>query len=144
MDSKLHLRSRRSRPFSHPDRHRADRVVYTDKRCGDKGYGMPPTWGKIGDQRPVSRTRGVPSGDSAARSLGMRRVARNAQTGMLSMNRATVTNRSNLDLIEDNYRRWKDDPNAVDPTWQVFFEGYELGNGRDGQVAGTGTSEADL
>jgi 2-oxoglutarate dehydrogenase E1 component len=38
----------------------------------------------------------------------------------------TFATRANLDLIEDNYRRWKTDPAAVDDRWQAFFEGFEL------------------
>ncbi len=34
----------------------------------------------------------------------------------------------NLDLLEENYRRWQDDPGAVDAAWSAFFEGFELGN----------------
>src|SRR4051794_26907119 len=43
------------------------------------------------------------------------------------MNRATVASRWNLDLIEENYRRWRDDPASVDGSWRDFFEGYEVG-----------------
>ncbi|MBV8609835.1 MAG: 2-oxoglutarate dehydrogenase E1 component, partial [Singulisphaera sp.] len=43
------------------------------------------------------------------------------------MNRSTVANRWNLDLIEENHQRWRTDPNSVDPSWQIFFEGFELG-----------------
>ena len=42
------------------------------------------------------------------------------------MNRSTVANRWNLELIEENYQRWSSDPTSVDATWQAFFEGYEL------------------
>jgi 2-oxoglutarate dehydrogenase E1 component len=42
------------------------------------------------------------------------------------MNRSTVANRWNLELIEQNYQRWSGDPTSVDATWQAFFEGYEL------------------
>ncbi|MEP6809489.1 MAG: 2-oxoglutarate dehydrogenase E1 component, partial [Chthoniobacterales bacterium] len=34
----------------------------------------------------------------------------------------------NLDLLEENYRRWQDNPEAVDSGWSAFFEGFELGN----------------
>ncbi len=36
--------------------------------------------------------------------------------------------RGNLDLIDDQYRRWEKNPDAVDATWRAFFEGFELGN----------------
>ena len=30
--------------------------------------------------------------------------------------------------FEDMYRRYKEDPDSVDPTWRKFFEGFELGS----------------
>ena len=45
------------------------------------------------------------------------------------MNRSTVGNQSNVDVIEDQQRRWREDPGSVDETWRIFFEGYELGSG---------------
>ncbi|MFZ5806731.1 MAG: 2-oxoglutarate dehydrogenase E1 component [Verrucomicrobiota bacterium] len=33
----------------------------------------------------------------------------------------------NLDLLEELYRRWKNDPQSVDVSWSWFFEGFELG-----------------
>ena len=44
------------------------------------------------------------------------------------MERATVANRCNLNLIEDYYDRWRNDPASVDDSWRNFFEGYELGH----------------
>jgi 2-oxoglutarate dehydrogenase E1 component len=38
--------------------------------------------------------------------------------------------RWNLDLLEANYQRWRADPNSVEPSWRVFFEGFELGQAR--------------
>src|SRR5881398_3566428 len=55
------------------------------------------------------------------------------------MNRSTVASRSNLELIDEQYRRWRDDPGSVDETWRVFFEGFELGGAGAG---GLGTSAA--
>ena len=43
------------------------------------------------------------------------------------MNRSTVANRWNQDLIEGHYLRWQDNPDAVDASWRNFFEGFELG-----------------
>jgi 2-oxoglutarate dehydrogenase E1 component len=40
--------------------------------------------------------------------------------------------RANLDLLEDYYRRWRENPASVDDRWRAFFEGFELG--------GTGTT----
>ena len=51
------------------------------------------------------------------------------------MNRSTFANRWNADLIEDYYQRWRRDPASVDETWQIFFEGYDLGVARDGRAA---------
>jgi len=42
------------------------------------------------------------------------------------MNRSTVANRWNLELIEENYQRWSGDPDSVDATWRAFFDGYDL------------------
>jgi 2-oxoglutarate dehydrogenase E1 component len=35
---------------------------------------------------------------------------------------------SNLDLLEENYRRWQEDPESLDSGWAAFFEGFELGD----------------
>ena len=40
----------------------------------------------------------------------------------------SFANRSNLDLLEENYQRWQEDPESLDPTWLAFFEGFELGD----------------
>ena len=44
------------------------------------------------------------------------------------MSTAAYTNRSNADLIDEYYRRWLDNPDAVDATWRAFFEGFNLAN----------------
>src|SRR2546421_2020450 len=41
---------------------------------------------------------------------------------------ASFAHRSNLDLLEENYRRWQNDPESLDPSWLAFFEGFELGD----------------
>ncbi len=38
----------------------------------------------------------------------------------------TIASRSNADLIESYYEKWKNDPCSVDPEWDAFFEGFEL------------------
>ncbi len=61
------------------------------------------------------------------------------------MNRSTVANRWNLELIEENHRRWRDEPTAVDATWRAFFEGYELarsGEPEDGSSIEGGAAQA--
>ena len=42
--------------------------------------------------------------------------------------RTSLAARANLGLIEENYRRWQNDPKSVDSSWLAFFEGFELGN----------------
>jgi 2-oxoglutarate dehydrogenase E1 component len=41
--------------------------------------------------------------------------------------RTSIAARANLDLIEENYRRWRRNPETVDSGWAAFFEGFELG-----------------
>src|SRR5919108_6350156 len=41
---------------------------------------------------------------------------------------ASIATRANLHLIEENYRRWQENPDSVDSGWSAFFEGFELGN----------------
>src|SRR4051794_4169605 len=36
--------------------------------------------------------------------------------------------RANLDLLEQNYQRWQENPESLDPSWLAFFEGFELGD----------------
>src|SRR5213595_43324 len=51
--------------------------------------------------------------------------------------RTSISARANLELIEENYRRWQRNPQSVDSGWSAFFEGFELGNlpQRDGATA---------
>ena len=42
--------------------------------------------------------------------------------------RTSIDARDNIDLIEENYRRWQENPESVDSGWSAFFEGFELGN----------------
>src|SRR5438874_5059688 len=51
--------------------------------------------------------------------------------------RTSIGARANLELIEENYRRWQRNPQSVDSGWSAFFEGFELGNlpQRDGATA---------
>jgi 2-oxoglutarate dehydrogenase E1 component len=60
----------------------------------------------------------------------------------------SFANRSNLDLIEENYQRWQNDPESLDPSWIAFFEGFELGdlqlrNGAAAMAATAPTEPAD-
>src|SRR5436305_5745899 len=61
--------------------------------------------------------------------------------------RTSIDARANLDLIEENYRRWQENPESVDSGWSAFFEGFELGDlpQRDGAaVAEAEVREAAL
>src|SRR2546423_8515091 len=42
--------------------------------------------------------------------------------------RTSIAARANLELIDQNYQRWQEDPASVDASWSAFFEGFELGN----------------
>ena len=42
--------------------------------------------------------------------------------------RPSFATRLNLDLLEENYERWQNDPESVDSSWSAFFEGFELGD----------------
>ena len=47
------------------------------------------------------------------------------------MSISTFSSRYNLDAIEAQYQRWRDNPQSVDDSWRLFFEGFELGqNGK--------------
>src|SRR5213593_1570364 len=58
--------------------------------------------------------------------------------------RTSMDARANIDLIEENYRRWQKNPESVDSGWAAFFEGFELGNlpQRDGAPKASGEAEA--
>ncbi|MBI1914336.1 MAG: 2-oxoglutarate dehydrogenase E1 component [Planctomycetes bacterium] len=43
------------------------------------------------------------------------------------MSRLRFATRWNLDAIESAYQRWRKDPDSVDDSWRLFFEGFELG-----------------
>jgi 2-oxoglutarate dehydrogenase E1 component len=43
------------------------------------------------------------------------------------MSPVTFSSRFNLDVIEAQYQRWRQDPQSVDESWRLFFEGFELG-----------------
>jgi len=53
----------------------------------------------------------------------------------------TIAARANVDLIDQKYAEWKTNPNAVDQSWAMFFEGFELGMSQPG-ASSTGTSVA--
>lgn len=51
------------------------------------------------------------------------------------MSGSTVGSRWNLELIDEYYDRWRNDPSSVDASWRHFFEGFEVGASRNGAVA---------
>jgi 2-oxoglutarate dehydrogenase E1 component len=51
------------------------------------------------------------------------------------MSGSTVGSRWNLELIDEYYERWRNDPSSVDASWRHFFEGFEVGASRNGAVA---------
>ena len=46
--------------------------------------------------------------------------------------------RLNVDLLEENYTAWQNDPSSVGETWAAFFEGFELGSAQLKSKAVTG------
>jgi 2-oxoglutarate dehydrogenase E1 component len=48
----------------------------------------------------------------------------------------SVANRLNLNLLEEYQERWRADPNSVDESWRIFFEGYDLGRSLPGSAVG--------
>jgi 2-oxoglutarate dehydrogenase E1 component len=48
----------------------------------------------------------------------------------IAMTSATFATRWNLDAIEAAYQQWQQDPDSVDASWRLFFEGFELGAAR--------------
>jgi 2-oxoglutarate dehydrogenase E1 component len=43
------------------------------------------------------------------------------------MSHGAVATTANMEVIEAAYQRWRQDPDSVDPSWRIFFEGFELG-----------------
>ena len=60
--------------------------------------------------------------------------------------RPSFATHSNLDLLEENYRRWQEDPELLDSGWSAFFEGFELGdlNYRNGAAAAAAQPAAEV
>src|SRR5437762_13339394 len=50
---------------------------------------------------------------------------------------SSLATRANLDLLDQNYKRWRQNPESADSGRAAFFEGFELGElpERDGAVA---------
>src|SRR5262245_36390690 len=50
--------------------------------------------------------------------------------GPVPMNVPTFASHWNAGALEDAYQRWLRDPQSVDASWRLFFEGFELGRSR--------------
>src|SRR5262249_6182776 len=61
-----------------------------------------------------------------------------------NMNRNTFATRWNLDALESAYQRWQQDPNSVEESWRLFFEGFELGAARPAALTGDATCQAGV
>jgi len=57
------------------------------------------------------------------------------------MKNLSVANRWNLDLVEENYAAWLEEPDALDSMWRAFFEGFELASS-NGHGSATASAEA--
>jgi 2-oxoglutarate dehydrogenase E1 component len=44
-----------------------------------------------------------------------------------AMSQNQIAARSNMEIIEAQYQRWRQDPSQVEESWRLFFEGFELG-----------------
>ncbi|HEU5081619.1 MAG TPA: 2-oxoglutarate dehydrogenase E1 component [Opitutaceae bacterium] len=55
----------------------------------------------------------------------------------------SLPTRANADIIEAAYRAWLDNPDAVDPTWRAFFQGFTLGNS-GGTLTGTNGEHGEV
>jgi 2-oxoglutarate dehydrogenase E1 component len=60
------------------------------------------------------------------------------------MTHATFATRWNLDAIEAAYQRWQHDPNSVDASWRLFFEGFELAAARAAVPAADSRAQAGV
>ncbi|HRP03515.1 MAG TPA: 2-oxoglutarate dehydrogenase E1 component [Opitutaceae bacterium] len=55
--------------------------------------------------------------------------------------------RANADILDAAYYAWLENPDAVDPTWQAFFQGFALGNqqyGKNGAAIRVSPEPSDL
>ena len=62
------------------------------------------------------------------------------------MSNLDLVSRVNADYVEDQYRRYRADPNSVDERWALFFAGFEMadghGNGANGHAAAAAVDRA--
>ncbi len=55
-----------------------------------------------------------------------------------------MVNAFNANLLDTTYEQWKRDPASVDNSWSAFFEGFELGYGRNGATVKSGDASSAL
>ena len=48
---------------------------------------------------------------------------------MAEQNQFSFLQAENASYIDELYQQYKEDPSQLDPEWQNFFRGYELGQG---------------
>lgn len=60
------------------------------------------------------------------------------------MKHLTVANRWNVELIDEKYSLWLQNPQSVEEDWQTFFEGFELGSTRPTPTKTTTTATTAL
>src|SRR6478735_1781464 len=46
--------------------------------------------------------------------------------GVIDGGKFTYANGANAAFLENLYKEYKNNPDAVDPSWKLFFEGYEF------------------
>jgi 2-oxoglutarate dehydrogenase E1 component len=85
---------------------------------------------------PIRKRKFRPAFCQDYRLISLRRPV--SQRRVIIMNlMATV----NADYIEDQYKRWKTNPEALSRDWRFFFEGFELAAG--GKLMAAGTVDQD-
>jgi 2-oxoglutarate dehydrogenase E1 component len=60
------------------------------------------------------------------------------------MDKYSYISNADVGYLDQLYQSYKSDPNAVDPTWQKFFEGYEFSQQRYGENGHTAVATEDL
>jgi 2-oxoglutarate dehydrogenase E1 component len=60
------------------------------------------------------------------------------------MKALSFANRWNADLIDEKYNQWLKEPGSLDPTWEAFFEGFELARGTNLNGASGSASDDEM
>lgn len=56
--------------------------------------------------------------------------------------KSSVSARLNADLLDEKFEQWNLDPQSVEPTWAMFFEGFELGVTQSEVESGAGAAQS--